>query len=146
MESGHAREFGRADIRIARESPLLAGLGDIGAEQPVWMSHGDKITAMPPGFEVVATSDNSPFAVIADEGRRDSTACSSIPRSSTLRAAGAEIYRNFTHRIASPDWKGDWSMAAFKDEAIARIRQQVGKGKVICTGSRRGRPRRWPRC
>src|SRR5580698_11103921 len=70
VESGHAREFGRAEIRIARESPLLAGLGDIGDEEPVWMSHGDKITAIPPGFEVAATSDGSPFAVIADEGRR----------------------------------------------------------------------------
>src|ERR1700721_2330548 len=70
VESGHARECGRAETRIAREPPLLAGLGDIGAEEPVWMSHGDKITAVPPGFEVAATSDGSPFAVIADEARR----------------------------------------------------------------------------
>src|SRR6185437_2614300 len=68
VESGHSREFGRAEIRIVRESPLLAGLGDVGHEEPVWMSHGDKITAIPPGFEVAATSDGSPFAVIADEG------------------------------------------------------------------------------
>ena len=54
VESGHAREFGRAEIRIARESPLLAGLGEVGHEEPVWMSHGDKITAIPPGFEVAA--------------------------------------------------------------------------------------------
>ena len=70
VEGGHAREFGRAEIRIARETPLLEGLGDIGDEETVWMSHGDKITAMPPGFEVAATSEGSPFAVIANEARR----------------------------------------------------------------------------
>src|SRR5947209_5669268 len=60
VESGHEREFGRAEIRIARPSPLLEGLGEIGASEPVWMSHGDKITAIPEGFEVVATSQGSP--------------------------------------------------------------------------------------
>ncbi len=128
VESGHAREFGRAEIRIARESPLLAGLGDVGDEEPVWMSHGDKITAIPLGFEVVATSDNSPFAVIADEGRRFYGVQFHPEVVHTPR--GAEIYRNFTHRIAG--LKGDWSMARFKDEAIARIREQVGEGRVIC--------------
>src|SRR5579875_2334573 len=57
VETGHHREFGRAEIRIERESPLLEGLGELGAQEPVWMSHGDKITAMPLGFEVVATSE-----------------------------------------------------------------------------------------
>jgi GMP synthase (glutamine-hydrolysing) len=128
VESGHAREFGRAEIRIAQESPLLAGLGDIGDDEPVWMSHGDKITAMPPGFAVVATSDNSPFAVIADEGRRFYGVQFHPEVVHTPR--GALIYRNFTHTIAG--LKGDWSMARFKDEAIARIREQVGEGRVIC--------------
>src|SRR5690349_5568639 len=70
VEGGHAREFGRAEIRIAQESPLLEGLGDVGDTEPVWMSHGDKITAIPPGFHAVATSEGSPYAAIADEGRR----------------------------------------------------------------------------
>src|SRR5580700_9355410 len=128
VESGHAREFGRAEIRIARETPLLAGLGDIGDEEPVWMSHGDKITAVPPGFEVAATSDGSPFAVIADEGRRLYGVQFHPEVAHTPR--GALILRNFTHRIAGLG--GDWTMAAFRDEAIARIRAQVGDGKVIC--------------
>src|SRR3954466_8738810 len=65
VEGGHNREFGRAEIRIARVSPLLDGLGEAGDQETVWMSHGDKITAIPEGFEVVATSQGSPFAVIA---------------------------------------------------------------------------------
>ena len=128
VESGHAREFGRAEIRIARETPLLAGLGDIGHEETVWMSHGDKITAVPPGFEVVATSDGSPFAVIADEGRRLYGVQFHPEVAHTPR--GALMLRNFTHGIAG--LKGDWTMARFKDEAIERIRAQVGQGRVIC--------------
>jgi GMP synthase (glutamine-hydrolysing) len=128
VESGHAREFGRAEIRIARESPLLAGLGEVGDEEPVWMSHGDKITAVPPGFEVAATSDGSPFAVIADEARRLYGVQFHPEVAHTPR--GALILRNFTHRIAG--LAGDWTMARFKDEAIARIRQQVGTERVIC--------------
>jgi GMP synthase (glutamine-hydrolysing) len=128
VEGGHAREFGRAEIRIARETPLLAGLGDIGDEEPVWMSHGDKITAIPPGFEVAATSVGSPYAVIADEGRRLYGVQFHPEVAHTPR--GALMLRNFTHEIAG--LKGDWTMARFKDEAIARIRAQVGTGKVIC--------------
>ncbi|MDE3131152.1 MAG: glutamine-hydrolyzing GMP synthase, partial [Acidobacteriota bacterium] len=128
VESGHAREFGRAEIRIARETPLLAGLGPIGHEEPVWMSHGDKITAIPPGFEVAATSDGSPFAVIADEGRRLYGVQFHPEVAHTPR--GALMLRNFTHEIAG--LRGDWTMARFRDEAIERIRAQVGGGRVIC--------------
>ncbi len=128
VEAGHAREFGRADIQIVRESPLLAGLGDIGADEPVWMSHGDKITAIPLGFEVVATSAGSPFAVIADEARRLYGVQFHPEVAHTPR--GALILRNFTHRIAG--LTGDWTMAAFRAEAVARIRAQVGRGRVIC--------------
>jgi GMP synthase (glutamine-hydrolysing) len=128
VESGHAREFGRAEIRIARESPLLAGLGEVGDEEPVWMSHGDKITAVPPGFEVVATSEGSPFAVIADEARRLYGVQFHPEVAHTPR--GALMLRNFTHNIAG--LAGDWTMARFKDEAIARIRAQVVTGRVIC--------------
>jgi len=128
VESGHAREFGRAEIRIARETPLLAGLGDLGDEETVWMSHGDKITAIPPGFEVAATSDGSPFAVIADEGRRMYGVQFHPEVAHTPR--GALLLRNFTHRIAG--LSGDWTMAGFRAEAVARIRDQVGDQKVIC--------------
>jgi GMP synthase (glutamine-hydrolysing) len=128
VETGHHREFGRAEIRIERESPLLEGLGDIGEHETVWMSHGDRITAVPLGFEVVATSEGSPFAVIADEGRRMYGVQFHPEVAHTPR--GALMLRNFTHRIAG--LKGDWTMASFREEAVARIREQVGSGRVIC--------------
>ncbi len=128
VESGHQREFGRAEIRLERPSPLVEGLGSVGHEEPVWMSHGDKITAIPLGFEVVATSQGSPFAVIADEGRRFYGVQFHPEVAHTPR--GALILRNFTHRIAGLG--GDWTMASFRDEAVARIRAQVGAGRVIC--------------
>jgi GMP synthase (glutamine-hydrolysing) len=84
VEGGHYREFGRADIRIERPSPLLAGLGEVGDSEPVWMSHGDVITAVPLGFEVVATSAGSPLSPTRAAGF---TASSSTPRSPIPRAA-----------------------------------------------------------
>jgi GMP synthase (glutamine-hydrolysing) len=128
VEGGHHREFGRAEIELKRDSRLFAGLGGAGAREPVWMSHGDKITAMPAGFEAVAVSDGSPFAAIADETRRFYGIQFHAEVEHTPR--GRDIYRNFTHEIAG--LKGDWTMAAFRQEEIARIRKQVGKGRVIC--------------
>ncbi|HYD43869.1 MAG TPA: glutamine-hydrolyzing GMP synthase [Phenylobacterium sp.] len=128
VEGGHEREFGRADILIERASPLIEGLGEVGDREPVWMSHGDKITAIPLGFEIVASSEGSPFAVIADEGRRFYGVQFHPEVAHTPR--GALILRNFTHRIAG--LSGDWTMAAFREEEIARIRAKVGEGRVIC--------------
>jgi len=128
VEPGTTREFGRAEIEIVRESPLVEGLGEPGHKEVVWMSHGDKITAVPPGFETVAVSEGSPYAVIADEGRRFYGIQFHPEVAHTPR--GALILRNFTHRIAG--CHGDWTMATFREEAIARIRAQVGRGKVIC--------------
>ncbi len=128
VETGHGGEFGRADIEIAQDSPLLEGFGGAGHREPVWMSHGDKITAIPPGFHVVATSEGSPFAVIADEGRRLYGVQFHPEVVHTPR--GALLLRNFVRNIAGLD--GDWTMAKFREESIARIRAQVGSGRVIC--------------
>ncbi len=128
VEAGHDREFGRAEIRIERVSPLLDGLGVVGDTQTVWMSHGDKITAIPHGFEVIATSQGSPYAVIGDEARRIYGVQFHPEVMHTPR--GATILRNFTHQIAG--LTGDWTMASFRAESIARIRAQVGRGRVIC--------------
>ncbi|MFZ5718377.1 MAG: glutamine-hydrolyzing GMP synthase [Pseudomonadota bacterium] len=128
VESGHDREFGRAEIKILKESPLVEGLGDLGHTEAVWMSHGDKVTAIPPGFEVIATSPGSPFAIIADEGRRFYGIQFHPEVAHTPR--GALILRNFTHRIAG--LSGDWTMASYRQEQVAKIREQVGDAKVIC--------------
>lgn len=128
VETSDHREFGRADIQIVTESPLLAGLGEVGDTERVWMSHGDRVMAAPEGFHVIATSPGAPFAAIADEARQFYGVQFHPEVVHTPR--GALILKNFTHDIAG--MKGDWTMAAFKDEAIARIREQVGKGRVIC--------------
>ena len=128
VEGGHAREFGRADVEIKKPSPLFEGVWDVGGQYPVWMSHGDRVTQLADGFEVVATSPNAPFAIAVDEERRFYSTMFHPEVAHT--PDGAKLLKNFTHRIAG--MKGDWSMAAFKDEAIARIRAQVGGGKVIC--------------
>jgi GMP synthase (glutamine-hydrolysing) len=127
VEAGHNREFGRADIHVQRASPLLEGLAESGSE-PVWMSHGDKITAIPPGFAVVARSESSPYAVIADEARRFYGVQFHPEVVHTPR--GATLLSNFVRGIAGIE--PEWNMHAFRAAAVARIREQVGKSKVIC--------------
>ena len=83
---------------------------------------------MPPGFQAVATSAGAPYAAIADEGRRFYGVQFHPEVAHTPR--GALLLRNFTRRIAG--LRGDWTMAAFRAEAVQRIRAQVGAGKVIC--------------
>jgi len=125
VESGHGREFGRAEIARVKDTPLFEGLGQT---ERVWMSHGDKIMAIPPGFEVVATSAGSPFAAIADEARRFYGIQFHAEVAHTPR--GAEMLKNFTHRIAG--FTGDWTMANFRKEMVGKIKAQVGDGRVIC--------------
>jgi GMP synthase (glutamine-hydrolysing) len=128
VEGGHAREFGRADVEILRMSPLFEGVWEVGGKYPVWMSHGDRVTRLPQGFTVVGTSPNAPFAIAVDEQYRFYSVM--FHPEVVHTPDGARLLRNFTHKIAG--CRGDWTMAAFKDEAIARIRAQVGKGRVIC--------------
>jgi len=128
VEGGHAREFGRADVEIKKASPLFDGVWDVGGKYPVWMSHGDRVTKLASGFDVIATSENAPFAIAVDEKRRFYTTM--FHPEVVHTPDGGNLLKNFTHKIAG--FKGDWSMKAFKDEAIARIRAQVGDGQVIC--------------
>jgi len=128
VESGHHREFGRAEIVITRESPLFAGIGAVDHRETVWMSHGDRVTALPEGFHVIATSEGAPYAAIANEERKIYGVQFHPEVMHTPR--GAVILKNFTHGIAG--LTGDWTMAAYRDEQIAKIREQVGSAKVVC--------------
>ena len=128
VEGGHHREFGRAEVEVTQESPLLEGVWRKGGKYPVWMSHGDRVTALPPGFRVLATSPNAPIAAIADEARKFYATQFHLEVVHTPQ--GAALLRNFVRKIAGA--AGDWTMRAFKDEAIEKIRKQVGKGRVIC--------------
>lgn len=128
VESGHDREFGRAFLDISQACDLFDGMWKPGERHQVWMSHGDRITAPPPGFRVVATSDGAPFAVIADD-RRKFYGLMFHPEV-VHTPDGAALLENFTRHVAG--LRGDWSMAKFRSEEISRLRTQVGHGRVIC--------------
>jgi GMP synthase (glutamine-hydrolysing) len=128
VESGHNREFGRADVDILTTSPLFDGVTQPGAHERVWMSHGDRVMSLPEGFKIIAESENAPFAAIADDRRRFYGVQFHPEVAHT--PMGAALLRNFTHRIAG--CSGDWTMAHFRAAEIDKIRAQVGNGQVIC--------------
>ena len=128
VEAGHHREFGRAEVEVTEDTKLFEGVWKKGEKYPVWMSHGDRVTKLPPGFKAVATSPNAPIAVIADEARKFYAAQFHLEVVHTPQ--GAALLRNFVRKIVGCD--GDWTMRAFRDEMIEKIRKQVGKGRVIC--------------
>jgi GMP synthase (glutamine-hydrolysing) len=128
VEAGHHREFGRAEIEVTDATPLLEGVWEVGRKYPVWMSHGDRVTALPAGFKAVGTSANAPIAMIADEKRKFYATQFHLEVVHTPQ--GAALIRNFVRKIAG--CTGDWTMRAFKLEAIDKIRRQVGTGRVIC--------------
>ncbi len=128
VEGGHAREFGRADVEIREPSRLYEGVWEIGQRYPVWMSHGDRVTELPAGFRVVATSPNAPFAIAVNEDRRIYTTM--FHPEVVHTPDGGKLLANFVHNIVG--LKSDWTMAAYRQLAIDKIRAQVGKGRVIC--------------
>ena len=128
VEGGHHREFGRAEVEVTKPSALYDGVWEVGQRYPVWMSHGDRVTQPPKGFAATGTSANAPIAMIADEARRFYATQFHLEVVHTPH--GAALLRNFVRNIAG--CAGDWTMRAFKDETIDKIRRQVGKGKVIC--------------
>ncbi len=122
------QEFGRAFVDILDDCLLFDGLWPKGERAQVWMSHGDKVDALPAGFRAVAASEAAPFAAIADDERRFYGVLFHPEVAHTPQ--GAELLRNFTHKVAG--CRGDWTMAVFRADAIDRIREQVGHGNVVC--------------
>jgi GMP synthase (glutamine-hydrolyzing), C-terminal domain or B subunit/GMP synthase (glutamine-hydrolyzing), N-terminal domain or A subunit len=128
VESDPHREFGRAFIEIEADCKLFEGVWAKGTRHQVWMSHGDRVTALPPGFKVVATSPGAPFAAVADEKRRFYAV--QFHPEVVHTPDGGKLLANFVRKVAG--CSGDWTMAAYRDQAVAAIRAQVGSGKVIC--------------
>ena len=128
VEGEQSREFGRAYVDVTEDSPLFSGAWEKGAHEQVWMSHGDHVAKLPGGFRPVGKSDGAPFAIIADDARKFYGV--QFHPEVVHTPHGAELYKNFTHNICG--CRGDWTMAAFREEAIEKIRAQVGDGKVIC--------------
>ncbi|WP_028028991.1 glutamine-hydrolyzing GMP synthase [Gemmobacter nectariphilus] len=128
VESGHGTaEFGRAFVTPANgDLPILNGWFDQGREQ-VWMSHGDHVSKIAPGFTVYGTSPNAPFAITADVARNFYAVQFHPEVHHTPK--GAKLYENF---VKLAGFTGDWTMASYREDAIAKIRAQVGDKKVIC--------------
>ncbi|ATQ57031.1 glutamine-hydrolyzing GMP synthase [Paracoccus yeei] len=129
VESGHHAEYGRAFIAPAeghKGDGIFAGLFGTGREE-VWMSHGDRVTQLAPGFQVIGTSPNAPYAMIADEARGFYAVQFHPEVHHTPN--GRTMLENFV-RMAG--FTGDWTMASYRQEAIRKIREQVGDRKVIC--------------
>jgi GMP synthase (glutamine-hydrolysing) len=128
VQASDHREFGRAVLDITDSCTLFQGDWRVGERTVVWMSHGDRVTRLPPGFRAVGVSDATPFAAAADETRRFYGVLFHPEVVHTPH--GAQLLRAFTHGIAG--CRGDWTMAGFRTTEIARIRAQVGAGRVIC--------------
>ena len=128
VEAPDHREFGRAEINVVADCNLFDGVWEPGRRDQVWMSHGDHVVEIPEGFTVAATSRGAPFAAIADDARHFYGV--QFHPEVMHTPSGAALLSNFVHNICG--LAGDWTMAAFKDQAINAIRAQVGDGKVIC--------------
>ena len=128
VENAQHREFGRAFIEIETTVPLFEGVWSVGAREQVWMSHGDRVIEIPDGFEVIAHSDGAPYAAIADVKRKIYGL--QFHPEVIHTPDGAKLIGNFLFRVAGLE--GDWTMGAFRERAVAAIRDQVGDKRVIC--------------
>ncbi|HNB25803.1 MAG TPA: glutamine-hydrolyzing GMP synthase [Alphaproteobacteria bacterium] len=128
VEPHEHREFGRAEIEVTDHCDVFGDFWTKGSKDQVWMSHGDRVTAIPPGFRVVAVSKGAPFAAIADETRHYYGV--QFHPEVVHTPSGAKLLKRFVHEICG--CKGDWTMRAFREAEVAKIRAQVGKGRVIC--------------
>ncbi len=132
VESSHKREFGYAEMRARGHSKLFDGVEDRVNEEghgllEVWMSHGDKVTELPPGFRIIGSNESTPIAAMADEQRGFYAVQFHPEVTHTLK--GREIIARFVHQICGCG--ADWNMPNYVNEAIEKVRAQVGKEEVI---------------
>ncbi len=128
VEGGHHAEFGRAEVEILSDSPLFKGVWQIGETYPVWMSHGDRVTKLPDGFTTIAMSRNA--LLCRRRGRSAEILRSPVPSRGAPHPHGALLIRKL--RARHRRLLRDWTMGTYREEAIAKIREQVGTEKVIC--------------
>jgi len=122
------KEFGRAFVEVVADSPLFAGVWEKGGKYQVWMNHGDRVVTLPAGFRSIGISDGAPFAAIADDARKIYGV--QFHPEVVHTPDGGRLLRNFTHLISG--CTGDWTMKAFRKQAIEKVRAQVGTERVIC--------------
>jgi len=132
VEGGHTREFGYAEVRARGHTPLLKDIADFTTPEghgmlKVWMSHGDKVTQLPPGFKLMASTDSCPIAGMADEARHFYGV--QFHPEVTHTAQGRAMLERFVLGICGAH--ADWVMHDHVDEAVARIREQVGDQQVL---------------
>ncbi|MBY7648973.1 MAG: GMP synthase (glutamine-hydrolyzing) [Candidatus Liberibacter europaeus] len=128
IKNSQGREFGRAFIEIKQDCSLLTGLWEKGSYHQVWMSHGDQIEIIPEGFDVIASSESTPFAFIADERRKYYAVQFHPEVIHTL--GGDKLIANFLHDIAGI--QGDWIMSSYHKDIVSSIKKKVGDERVIC--------------
>jgi GMP synthase (glutamine-hydrolysing) len=132
VDGGHVREFGYAEVRARGHSALLRDIQDrVNGEGhgllDVWMSHGDKVTELPPGFKIIASNASTPIAGMADEARKLYAVQFHPEVTHTLQ--GKAILERFVRVVCGLD--SDWTMPNFIEEAVGRIRSSVGSDEVI---------------
>jgi GMP synthase (glutamine-hydrolysing) len=127
IEPGESREYGRALLKQEQDDPLFEGVAG-GAERVVWMSHGDRVLRLPEGFRVLGRSESSPFAAVR---HRELPIWGLLFHPEVAHTqGGAQMLANFAHRICG--CAGSWTMEAFIDEEVRRIRERVGTRPVVC--------------
>ena len=128
VSKSQSQEFGRAHLKILAGHALIDGIWGADAAPQVWMSHGDKVTRLAEGFEVLAESEGAPYALIAHETKP--WFASQFHPEVVHTPDGAALIARFVRQICGCD--GDWTMAAYRAQTIAALRAQIGAAKVIC--------------
>lgn len=128
VEGSDHKEFGRGAVTVADSCQLFEGVWEKGSVNEVWMSHGDRVTQIPAGFKIVGTSSGAPCCAVADDTRKFYGV--QFHPEVMHTPDGAKLLHNFIKNVAG--CKADWTMNAFRQESIEKIRKQVGDKKVIC--------------